>query len=142
MSGVDDFVRQLPHGYETHLGSAIANLSMGQRQRIAIARAFLKEGRLIVLDEAMSGVDMAGRMQILDAIRKYLPARTGLLISHDPILISECDRICELANGKLVDRANGTPLTPFNASFYAASGLCNSSPRPAELTRLSAHEVS
>jgi ATP-binding cassette subfamily B protein len=100
----DDFVRDLPGGYDTVVGERGLTLSGGQRQRIAIARALLQDPLVLVLDEATSAVDQTTEARIIDAVDRLFGERTRLVISHRPATLRGVDRLIELADGRLIDR--------------------------------------
>ncbi|MFF2042338.1 ABC transporter ATP-binding protein [Kitasatospora sp. NPDC058170] len=99
----DEFVRELPNGYETKVGEQGLTLSGGQRQRIALARAILTDPRLLLLDDATSAVDPQIEAEIHDALRSVMAGRTTLLIAHRRSTLQLADRIAVLDHGRLVD---------------------------------------
>ena len=101
-----DFISQLPSGYETVLGERGAQLSGGERQRISIARAFLKDAPILLLDEPTSSIDVKTEAVILDALDRLATGRTTLMISHRLPTVRNADRIYVLHQGMLV--ASGT----------------------------------
>lgn len=102
-----DFISRFPAGYDTLVGERGATLSQGQRQRIAIARALLRDTPVLVLDEPTNGLDEHNAARLVDTISN-LPARiTTILITHDPRLADTADRVAVLENGKLAE--TGTP---------------------------------
>lgn len=101
---VDAFARILPEGYASDVGTAGATLSVGQRQRIAIARALLQDPRVLVLDEATSAVDEATEARIIRAIDALFGSRTRIVISHRKATLLGVDRLIEIEEGRLVER--------------------------------------
>ncbi|MCG6496201.1 ABC transporter ATP-binding protein [Kitasatospora sp. A2-31] len=99
----DEFVRQLPDGYETKVGEQGLTLSGGQRQRIALARAILTDPRILLLDDATSAVDPQIEAEIHDALRSVMAGRTTLLIAHRRSTLQLADRIAVLDHGRLLD---------------------------------------
>ncbi|MCA9061242.1 MAG: ABC transporter ATP-binding protein, partial [Planctomycetaceae bacterium] len=89
----DEFINRLPDGYDTLLGERGVNLSQGQRQRLAIARAVLRQTPLLLLDEPTSSLDPANREKVLAALRSSAEGRTCFVITHDVRVAAECDRI-------------------------------------------------
>ncbi len=106
LAHADDFIRDLPQGYDTLIGEDGARLSGGQRQRIAIARAFLKDAPLIILDEATSHLDSENEAEVTAALRELLAGRTALVIAHRLQLAFAADCIAVLDGGRVV--ASGT----------------------------------
>jgi ATP-binding cassette, subfamily B, bacterial len=102
---VDAFARALPEGYASEVGTAGATLSVGQRQRIAIARALLQDPRVLVLDEATSAVDEATEARIVRAIDALFPGRTRIVISHRKATLAGVERLFALEDGRLVERS-------------------------------------
>ncbi len=98
-----DFIERLPAGYETPVGEAGARLSGGQRQRIAIARAFLRDAPVLVLDEPTSYQDEASEAAIADALARLSHGRTVLVIAHRLRLAEEADQVVVLATGRVVE---------------------------------------
>jgi ATP-binding cassette subfamily B protein len=102
LAGADDFIRDLPDGYDTLLGERGFSLSGGQRQRIAIARAILADPRVLVLDDATSAVDPAKEHEIRDALRTVMSDRTTIVIAHRPATIALADRAVLVDEGRVV----------------------------------------
>jgi len=101
LAHADDFINQLPAGYETMVGERGVKLSGGQRQRIAIARAMLKNAPILILDEATSALDSDSEILIQDALWKLMENRTAIVIAHRLSTIQKMDRIIVLENGKI-----------------------------------------
>jgi ABC-type multidrug transport system fused ATPase/permease subunit len=99
-----DFITQLPKQYDTELGERGAQLSGGERQRIAVARAFLKDARILILDEPTSSVDSRTEAVILDALDRLMEGRTTFLIAHRLSTIRRADLILVLDRGRLVEQ--------------------------------------
>ena len=106
LAGAHEFVRDLPHGYDTEIGERGFSLSGGQRQRIAIARAILADPRVLILDDATSSVDPTKEHEIRDALAEVMRGRTTIVIAHRPATISLADRVVLLDRGRVV--AEGT----------------------------------
>ena len=101
LAGAHDFVSALPQGYETPVGEAERQLSTGERRRIALARAFLRDAPLVVLDEPTADLDPSRVALVSAAIERLRPGRTVLLVAHRPEVSSQADRIVRLANGRV-----------------------------------------
>ena len=111
-----DFIEQLPEGYQTKLGEAGVGLSGGQRQRIAIARALLKNPRILVLDEATSSLDAASECVVQDALDRLMRGRSTLVIAHRLSTVTNAHRILVMDGGRIVESGSFDQL-------MAASGL-------------------
>jgi ABC-type bacteriocin/lantibiotic exporter with double-glycine peptidase domain len=101
LSQLDKFVEELPNGYNTIVGQHGNNLSIGQRQRVGIARALYRNTGLLILDEFTSSLDKITEETIFSSILKLKGKKTIILISHNLNLIKKCDKIYKLENGKL-----------------------------------------
>ena len=100
---VEEFVEKLPLGYETEVGQRGSNLSVGQRQRIAIARALLKNPRILILDEPTSALDSESERLVQQALTRLLEGRTTVIIAHRMSMIRDVDRIVVLNDGRIVE---------------------------------------
>jgi ABC-type multidrug transport system fused ATPase/permease subunit len=109
LANADAFITHLPDGYETELSEQGRNLSQGQRQLVAIARAILADPRLLILDEATSSVDTRTELLIQRALGRLLQGRTSFVIAHRLSTIRNADQLLVLQNGEVVERAAGTP---------------------------------
>ncbi|HWA15076.1 MAG TPA: ATP-binding cassette domain-containing protein, partial [Gemmatimonadales bacterium] len=105
-----EFVERLPHRYDTVVGERGVKLSGGQRQRIAIARAILKDPRVLILDEATSSLDTESERLIEDALEKLLVGRTTLIIAHRLSTVRRADRLVVLNHGRIVEMGNHAEL--------------------------------
>jgi thiol reductant ABC exporter CydD subunit len=100
-AGADAFIRGLPAGYETVVGDGGRTLSTGQRRRIALARAFLRDASLVVLDEPTADLDPASAGLVRDAVERLRGGRTVLLIAHEEGLVGHADRAVKLVGGRI-----------------------------------------
>lgn len=107
ITGADEFISQLPDRYHTILGEFGANLSGGQRQKLAIARALVNTPPILILDESTSALDPISEEEVLQAIFQHRKGQTTILISHRPNVIQQADWIILLDNGRLATQ--GTP---------------------------------
>ncbi len=108
-AGADAFIRSLPQGYETVVGDGGRQVSSGQRQRIALARAFVRDARLVVLDEPTANVDAPTAAAIGLAIERLADHRSVLVIAHRAELIGSAGRVVRLEGGRLVVAAGVAP---------------------------------
>jgi ATP-binding cassette subfamily B protein/subfamily B ATP-binding cassette protein MsbA len=106
----DEFIQQLPNGYESSVGERGGHLSVGQRQRIGIARAFLKDAPILLLDEPTSALDPATEAAIMDTIKELIRGRTTLIVTHRLATIHNVDHIVVLARGRVVEEGTGAAL--------------------------------
>jgi len=102
-AAADDFIRDLPAGYQTLVGEAGARLSGGQRQRIAIARAFLKNAPILLLDEPTSALDTESEALVQAALTRLMAGRTTIIIAHRLSTVRRADRIYVLDKGQVVE---------------------------------------
>lgn len=116
LANAHSFIAAMPDGYHTQLGERGAMLSGGQRQRIAIARAFIRETPILILDEPTTGLDLESTHLVLTALRSLMRGKTTIVISHDPGLIRCADRVLVISAGCIAE--SGT-----HAELMAAGGL-------------------
>ena len=110
LAGADEFIADLPDGYDTVLGERGFSLSGGQRQRIAIARAILADPAVLVLDDATSAVDATKEHEIRAALATVMQGRTTLVIAHRPATIALADRVAVLEGGRIVEEGTHQEL--------------------------------
>lgn len=107
MAGAHEFIMRLPKGYDTPLGEGGFVLSGGERQRLAIARAFLKDAPVLILDEPTSAVDVHAEQLIIDALEKLMRGRTTFMIAHRLSTLERSDQVLVLRDGRLKFVVNG-----------------------------------
>jgi subfamily B ATP-binding cassette protein MsbA len=105
-ANADEFISALPQGYDTEVGERALKLSGGQRQRLAIARALLKDPRILILDEATSSLDTASEALVQEALDRLMRGRTTLVIAHRLSTIRNAHRILVLADGRIIEQGN------------------------------------
>ena len=105
LAGAAAVIGRLPDGYETVVGEGGRTLSAGELQRIALARAFLRDAALVILDEPTANLDPASAAVVGDAVERLRAGRTVLLIAHRPELAALADRVVHLRGGRIVEPA-------------------------------------
>ena len=119
----DEFISRLPDGYESAVGERGGHLSVGQRQRIGIARAFLKNAPILLLDEPTSALDPTTEAAIMETIKELMHGRTTLIVTHRLATIHNVDQIVVLEHGRIVESGRGAELVARGgayATLYAA----------------------
>ena len=106
----DEFIRQLPQGYSSLIGERGGHLSVGQRQRIGIARAFLKNAPILLLDEPTSALDPSTEAAIMETIKELMRGRTTLIATHRLATIHNLDQIIVLDHGRIIEQGRGPEL--------------------------------
>jgi ATP-binding cassette, subfamily B, bacterial len=106
----DEFIRQMPQGYDSLVGERGGHLSVGQRQRIGIARAFLKNAPILLLDEPTSALDPATEAAIMETIKELMRGRTTLIATHRLATIHNLDQIIVLDHGRIIEQGRGPEL--------------------------------
>jgi ATP-binding cassette, subfamily B, bacterial len=108
-ANVHDFIAGLPDGYDTEVGERGVRLSGGERQRISLARAFLKDAPILLLDEPTSSVDVATEAVIMEGMRRLMAGRTTFMIAHRLGTLDRCDLLIELQDGRLTETTADGP---------------------------------
>jgi ATP-binding cassette subfamily B multidrug efflux pump len=119
MAYVDHFVRTLPKGYDLEINEESSNISQGQKQLLTIARAFLANPKMLILDEATSSVDTRTEVLIQRAMSELMKGRTSFIIAHRLSTIRDADMIFVMKDGDIVEKGNHTELLAANG-FYAS----------------------
>ncbi len=122
-----DFISTLPDGYDTVLGERGAKLSVGERQRICIARAFLRDAPILILDEPTSAVDSRTEASIMEALSRLMRGRTTFLIAHRLSTVRPADRILVLDGGRLVESGSHEELLAARGLYHHLHALQNRS---------------
>ena len=105
-----DFITALPNGYDTVIGESGATISGGERQRISIARAMLKDAPIVILDEATANVDPENEVELQEAIKALTAGKTLVMIAHRMKTVQEADQILVLDQGRIVQRGRHAEL--------------------------------
>lgn len=133
IANADHFIRRLPHGYNEMLSERAENLSQGQRQLLAIARAVLADPSILILDEATSSVDTRTEIQVQEAMRRLMKGRTSFVIAHRLSTIREADLILFIRQGEVVERGTHHELLErrgFYYNLYMSQFKATASPEP------------
>ena len=123
-AGCDEFIRELPAGYDTKVGESGGQLSGGERQRIAIARAMMKNAPIIILDEATAYADVENEAIMQEAIAKLITGKTLLVIAHRLSTITDADNIVVVENGKIAAQGQHSYLLK-NCDLYRKMWAAN-----------------
>jgi len=118
LANADQFIHRLPEGYQTELSERGSNLSQGQRQLLAIARALLADPKILVLDEATSSVDTRTEKNIQEAMLRLMEGRTSFVIAHRLSTIREADKILVVNDGEIIERGTHMELLTARGFYY------------------------
>jgi ABC-type multidrug transport system fused ATPase/permease subunit len=134
-ANLHEFILTLPDGYDTEVGERGARLSGGQKQRIGIARAFLKDAPILILDEPTSNLDAATERHVFEALHRLAEGRTTLLVAHRLATAQRADRIVVMEDGRIVEQGTHAALIACNgryASFWADQNARSEAPATAD----------
>ena len=114
---------KMPKGYDTNIGELGGKISGGEKQRLAIARAILKDAPILILDEATSSLDTEAEMEVQEALDNLMKGRTTLVIAHRLSTIRNADRIIALVNGEIVEESDHETLLKKKGEYFRLYNL-------------------
>jgi subfamily B ATP-binding cassette protein MsbA len=114
---------KMPKGYDTNIGELGTKISGGEKQRLSIARAILKNAPILILDEATSSLDTEAEMEVQDALDNLMKGRTTLVIAHRLSTIRNADRIIVLINGKIIEQGGHEMLMQKQGEYFRLYNL-------------------
>jgi len=115
--GADKFIEEMPDKYESIVGERGSKLSGGERQKVAMARALLRESKILILDEATANYDIKAEQEINDVIRENYKDKTTIMITHRPDVLRQVDKVIVINDGQVEDMGNHEELYERN-EFY------------------------
>lgn len=122
LANAHDFITSLPEGYDTQIGERGVTLSNGQRQRIAIARAAIRQSPILILDEPTTGLDRTNEREVAVALERLAAGRTTLLITHRPEMAERADRVVFIRHGRIAAQGTHQSLMASNADYACLFG--------------------
>ena len=117
LANCDEFVRELPEGYDTMIGENGSELSGGERQRISIARAFLKDAPIILLDEATASLDVENETKVQSALSRLIKNKTVMVIAHRMRTVAGANKIVLLSDGVVAEQGSPAELLKSGGVF-------------------------
>ena len=116
-ANADEFIRELPKGYDSVIGERGSTLSGGQQQRIAIARALIRDAPILILDEPMTGLDVESEAKVREALDRLMAGRTCIMMTHDLEAIADADQVLVIDDGRLAARGTHAELLVSNDRY-------------------------
>jgi ATP-binding cassette, subfamily B, bacterial len=116
-ANAEEFIRELPKGYDTVVGERGSTLSGGQQQRIAIARALIRDAPILILDEPMTGLDVESEAKVREALDRLMAGRTCVMMTHDLEAIADADQVLVVQEGRLLARGTHAELLATNNRY-------------------------
>ena len=118
LANIDSYIEELPNKYDEIITENSTNFSVGQKQRLAIARAILKDTPIILFDEATSALDNYSKNKIKETMTKLSKYKTIIMISHTLDLVEDCDNIIYIENGQVLEQGNHNTLIDKKGKYY------------------------
>ena len=118
VANIEEFIEELPSGYNTKIGSSGVNISGGQKQRIFIARSVYKNPKYIFFDEATSALDANNEKVIMENLQEFYKGKTVIVVAHRLSTVKNADQIIVLDRGKIIERGNHTELTAKRGAYF------------------------
>jgi len=125
LANIHDFITQLPNKYDEEINENNNNISVGQKQRIAIARAILRDTPIILFDEATSALDNYSKSKIEETISELSKNKTIILIAHSLEMVKDFDNILMINNGKIVEQGKHEELINKHGKYYELVNIIN-----------------
>jgi ABC-type multidrug transport system fused ATPase/permease subunit len=125
MVGLHEYIETLPEKYQTEIFENGSNLSTGQKQLLAFARALIRRPQILILDEATTNIDSQAEQRIQTALATMLEGRTAFVIAHRLSTIKNADLICVFFEGEIVERGNHDELLALNGIYKKLHGMQN-----------------
>ncbi|MCX8481345.1 MAG: ATP-binding cassette domain-containing protein, partial [Sediminibacterium sp.] len=118
VANIEDFIENLPHGFNTRVGSSGMNISGGQRQRLFIARIIYKNSNFIIFDEATSSLDAKNEKIIIEKLQSFFKNKTVVIVAHRLSTVKNADQILVLEKGSIVEKGNHTELVNKKGLYF------------------------
>ncbi len=141
IAAADEFIRQLPKGYDTMLSESGANLSGGQRQRLAIARAILLEPPILLLDDPTASIDPETESEILLAMHQAMKGRTTFVVAHRLSTLRRADHVLVLDKGRIIQRGTHEELMRAGGHYQYAAKLQQADSESRRLLGMTSQEI-